>query len=383
MVEPGSRFVSWLLASLAITALGVEAGCGFGHQSTSVGSESLTRRERRSSWPAGTSGFIWGVQGHPGKQAAYASSGPGLARQFDYLDSLGATHYRIDVYPDTGGRVDPAFDGIVQTAAARGIELLPVLAAHPDWNAAESANYRRGYAMGYNFAARYRGRFSHVEAGNELDNQVLGFGVDSTANPPSRTYQEGSLLTHYVDTLLSKTTSFLRGLTDGLHRGAPGTRVIIDAGWRHYGFFQALHRDSVAFDVYGYHWYSEMGDFAAEVLPHLPDPNKEIWITEANRRNTGERYNDPAEQAGWIARFAGEVSAIPRVKALFVYELYEERAFGETEGESYYGIVGCSDPTCTGPQTLKPGFHAYRDAIRGSLFAGRSRGVGDPIPQSP
>jgi hypothetical protein len=314
---------------------------------------------------------------------AYAASGPGLARQLDYLNRLGATHYRIDLGPDSAGRVAPAFDGILGAAAARGIEILPVLVAHPDWNASLTANYRRGHAMGFNFAAKYRGRFTHVEAGNELDIQVLRFTTDSSVSPARRGYPDGSSLGHYVDTLLGKATSFLGGMTDGIHQGAPGTEVIIDAGWRHYGFLEALHRDGVAFDVYGYHWYSEMGDFAAEVLPHLPDPEKEIWITEANRRNTGKGYNDPLEQAGWIARFAREVSAIPRVKALFVYELYEERAFGETEGESYYGIVGCSDPTCSGPKTLKPGFHAYRDAIRGSLYAGRNRGLDDPPAQLP
>jgi hypothetical protein len=382
MVEPGSACARWLVIPLAAIALGAIAGCSSGPRSV-FRSEALSPTPRPSGTAPQTRGFVWGIQGHPGKQVAYAASGPGLARQLDYLGSLGATHYRIDVGPDSAGRVDSAFGGILEAAATRGIEILPVLVAHPDWNASESSNYRRGYTMGYNFAARYRGHFTHIEAGNELDNQVLQFKVDSSASSPRAHYQEGSSLAHYVDTLLSKTTSFLRGMTNGIHRGAPGTGVIIDAGWRHYGFFQALHRDGVAFDVYGYHWYSEMGDFAAEVLPHLPDPDKEIWITEANRRNTGKAYNSPTKQAEWIARFAGEVSSIPRVKALFVYELYEERAFGETEGESYYGIVGCSDATCSGPRTLKPGFHAYRAVIRGSLYAGRNRGVHDQPSPSP
>jgi hypothetical protein len=38
-------------------------------------------------------------------------------------------------------------------------------------------------------------------------------------------------------------------------------------------------------------------------------------------------------------------------------------AFGQ-KNEAYYGIVRCSDPGCTGPKELKPGFHAYRAAIR-------------------
>lgn len=381
MVESGSPCVRWPAVSLAV-ALGV-AGCGSGHRETLGRSESLSPTSRTSQRGLETQGFVWGVQGHPGNQVAYASSGPGLERQLGYLESLGASHYRVDLGPDSTGKVDSAFDGILEAASARGIEILPVLVAHPDWNATSPANYRRGYAMGFNFAARYRGRFTHIEAGNELDIQVLEFTTDSSVRPVRRHYPAGSSLDHYVDTLLGKTTAFLGGMTDGIHQGAPGTKVIVDAGWRHYAFLQALHRDGVAFDVYGYHWYSEMGDFAAEVLPHLPDREKEIWITEANRRNTGDRYNDLLAQAEWIAQFARQVSAIPRVRALFVYELYEERAFGETEGESYYGIVGCSDPSCSGRQTLKPGFHAYRNAIRGDLYAGRNRGMSDPKQQLP
>jgi hypothetical protein len=382
MVEPGYTCARRRAVCLAVAALGALAGCGPRYGNPRPRLEALSPTPRPGGADLWAKGFIWGVQGHPGNQVAYAASGPGLTRQLDYLNSLHATHYRIDLGIDSAGRVDPAFAGILDSAAARGIEILPVLAAHPDWNASDSFNYQRGYVMGYNFAARYRGRFTHVEAGNELDIQVLRFIVDSSVTPPRGHYPGGSSLDHYVDTLLSKATSFLGGMTDGVHRGASGTRVIIDAGWIHYGFFEALHRDGVAFDVYGYHWYSEMGDFAA-ILAHLPDPDKEIWITEANRRNTGPAYNDPGEQARWVAGFARQVSAIPRVKALFVYELYEERAFGETEGEAYYGLVGCSEPTCTGPRTLKPGFHAYRDVIRGSLYAGRNGRAGDPPQQSP
>lgn len=85
-------------------------------------------------------------------------------------------------------------------------------------------------------------------------------------------------------------------------------------------------------------------------------------------RNTRESQHE-VEQGRWIAQFAREVSLIPRVKALFIYELFEERAFGLREPEAYYGIVGCSDEACVGRRTLKPGFYAYREAILESLYA--------------
>ena len=318
-----------------------------------------------------STGFVWGVQGHPGKQAAYAASGEGLARQLDYIHGLQASHYRIDLYPDSAGNVDSAFGGILNEADARGIRILPLLVAAPDQKVSDSANYHSGYAMAFNFAARYQGRFSHVEVGNELDNSALRFTVDSTASPHRVLYPDGSSLDHYVDSRLSRTTAFLRGMTEGIHQGAPGTSVIINAGFRHYAFLEALHRDSVPFDVYGYHWYSDMGDFAADVLPHLPDQSKDIWITEANWRNTPDAYQE-VEQGRWIGEFAREISLISRVKALFIYELFDERAFGLRDPEASYGIVGCSNETCSGRMRLKPGFYAYREAILESLRGTRA-----------
>ena len=309
--------------------------------------------------------FVWGVQGHPGKQAAYAGYGKGLSQQLDYLKRLGVTHYRIDLDPDSAGGVYPPLPGILEAASARGISILPVLVVAPDPNASGSSNYQRGYALGFNFAARYRGRFSHIEAGNELDIPPLRFTVDSSVRPVRVHHFEGSSLDDYVDTLLTKATSFLRGMTNGIHDGSPEARVIINAGWRHYGFFEALRRDQVPFDIYGYHWYSEMGDLATEVLPHLP-AGKEIWVTEASRRNTADSYDDPVEQGEWIGRFARRLAATPRVGALFIYELYDQPAVGPTDPEAHYGLVWCSDDRCSGAKRMKPGFHAYRRAIKSS-----------------
>jgi hypothetical protein len=307
--------------------------------------------------------FIWGVNGHPGKQTAYASSGKGLEQQLRYIRQLGATHYRVDLYPDSLGRVDPMFHGIVEVAAENGVTILPALVAHPNRNADTTINYLRGHAMGLGFARRYRERFSHIEAGNELQIHTLRYVIDSSVTPPQVGYWEGFYLDNYIDSMLVKTTAFLRGMTDGIHQGSPGTKVIINGAWRHFGYFEALKRDRVDFDIYGYHWYSEMGDFRKEVLPHLPN-DKDIWITEANRRNSHSSPDDPAEQARWISWFARQAAGIPRVKAFFVYELYEQPAFRDDIPESKYGVIHCSDLECIGSRKLKPAFSAYQAAIK-------------------
>jgi hypothetical protein len=305
--------------------------------------------------------FIWGVNGHPGIQMAYAPSGEGLRRQLRYVRRLGATHYRVDIYPDSLGREPFYFDGVAKEAARLGVTILPVLIAHPKAHADTLSNYLLGRAIGLRFAMRHRGQFTHVEAGNELELPTLRFTIDTSQSPPKVNHWEGFSLDNYVDSLLRKTTAFLRGMTDGIHQGSPGTKVIINGAWRHFGYFEALKRDGVDFDVYGYHWYSEMGDFSQLVLPHLP-ADKDIWITEGNRRNSHVSRDHPAEQAEWVGQFSRQLVRIPRVKAFFVYELYNQPAYGD-DPESKYGLIDCSDKGCRGPRTIKPAFHAYRAAI--------------------
>jgi hypothetical protein len=213
MTEPGSTCVRWLAVNVVAAAMGVAAGCA-GNSDTVSRPGTVSPTSRSSAAGLQTRGFIWGVQGHPGNQA-YEASAEGLARQLDYLESLGASHYRVDVNPDSAGTVHPAFERILEASAARSIEILPVLVTHPDSAAPESLNYSRGYAIGFNFASRYRGRFTHVEAGNELDNRVLKFTIDSTLRPAKHNYYEGSSIDQYVDSLLGKTTGFLRGMTEG------------------------------------------------------------------------------------------------------------------------------------------------------------------------
>jgi hypothetical protein len=104
-----------------------------------------------------------------------------------------------------------------------------------------------------------------------------------------------------------------------------------------------------------------MGDFPSLALPHIP-ADKDIWITEGNRRNSHISRDAPAEQADWIGMFSRQLLAIRRVKAFFVYELYTQPAYGE-DPEAKYGLIECTDEACKGPRRLKPGFHAYRRAI--------------------
>jgi hypothetical protein len=328
--------------------------------------------------PACSTVFVWGINGHPTQQATYSSEGS-LAAQLDYLEQLGVSHYRLDLTVDSMGIVDSfhsgrsvSFDRVLSAAAARHLQLLPVLTRRPDYRATPAANHRAGYLMGLRFAAQYGARLEHIEAGNETEDGALRYNVvvDSLTGVPDTSYWAGTEISHYDPERLTVVISFLDGLVRGIHDAAPHIQIIIDVAGRHYGFFEALQQAGVDFDVYGLHWYSDMdqdaGGFAAvlDALGRPPLRNLPVWVTEVNRRegSHGERAGD--DQAMWITRLANDISFHPQVTAFFVYELLDQPAF-----ESSYGLVTCPadqmDPFCLTGRELKPAFDAYRRVIHG------------------
>ena len=314
---------------------------------------------------------IFGINGHPLMQPAYWFDDQTLDEQFDYLDSLRIHWYRVDMMPDPDGSLGPKFSKLMQAAARRGIHVLPVITNRPRSGQTPNEAYAEAYRMALGFASRYGQLFTHVEAGNELEGWPLWSG--------SRGKADGSDLSQYDADTLAVVTAWLRGLTRGLRAGAPKLRIIIDTGgWHHWAFFDALRRDTVEYDIVGYHWYSDMGDIAAPVaggksaLDHLYALNKDIWITEINRRATIP--DDPRDQNHWIYKYVRDFFGFSRVKAFFVYELYEQHAYladdnPSNDTEALYGLVACpADPMqCTGRKVTKPAFDAYRFAIEEQL----------------
>lgn len=326
--------------------------------------------------PACHAAFVWGVNGHPTQQATY-SSHESLEAQLKYLDHLGVTHYRLDLTVDTFGVVDSfqsgrsvSFERVLTAAAAHNLQLLPVLTRRPDYRASPLANHRSAYLMARRFATRYGARLRHIEAGNETEDGALRYNllVDSVTGLPDTSYWAGTDDTHYDPERLKVVVAFLDGMVQGIRHGAPHLQIIINVAGRHYGFFEALQRAGVDFDIYGVHWYSNMhydaGGFAALLkdLGRLPRPHLPVWLTEVNRRNGSQAERPGDDQAAWIARLATQLSAYPQVKAFFVYELLDQPAFA-----SSYGLVTCPpeavDPFCIRGRFPKPAFEGYRRVI--------------------
>ena len=316
--------------------------------------------------------FHWGVNGHPGAQEGYRQVP--IAAQLDLVVELGAKWYRCDWSEGAFRAAPSAYDALVDEAARRGIRLLPVI--FPDTSCRSERPLAESRAAAERFAralaARYRGRVSHWELDNELDNWAMVRKGEKC--PDGRVWQwgdpHGNNPNHFQEDRFQRARAELEGMHAGIKAADPAAKTIVDSCWIHHGFIQRLFvQDRVPIDILGWHWYSEMGDPANtsggfNLLAHLKGFGKPIWFTELNRRG-GSLRGKHAEQAEYLLKLGRQLRASPGVEAMFVYELLDEPYFGPDNPESHYGLAellrGGDGLWQIGPR--KPAFGALRSLL--------------------
>jgi hypothetical protein len=126
---------------------------------------------------------------------------------------------------------------------------------------------------------------------------------------------------------------------------------MISAGWVHWGFIQFCESYGVKYDILAYHWYSDMEEVALKSkYNHIEDitvklnslfPGKPIWITETNARPKDPSIYE-AYQNTFLTSFFNKCKANPTVKAVLVYELFNEPY--KSAAENNYGVTNWVTP---------------------------------------
>lgn len=286
--------------------------------------------------PINRTDFIFGVNGHPLGQAPYTNTSP--ETQINLLKDMGMTWYRIDVHSMSDGRITvPYMYNPIKAAADKGgVKFLPVLYSRTlKLNVDEKASYEAGKALGGNFAAKYADHFDYYELANELDLQLVLKGSNGF-------HLSGELPSHYDQQKFRIIAAYLKGMNDGVKLNDPGAKTMINTSWMHYAYLHMLEDYGVNYDIVAWHWYYEMDKAIAGKPYNISDitlkiaslfPNKPIWFTEVNTRynHTEQQQND------FLKAFYEKCKNNPQVKALLLYELFDEPEKGQSEGN--YGII--------------------------------------------
>jgi hypothetical protein len=391
----------------ALVAATVSTGSAPSATATTTTTSTATTTTTTPSTSSTTPKMVWGICGHP-DWSDYASWVPAnVDTQVSDIKQLGASYYRVSFE----GAYYPAFlDKLVPKAQAAGVTLLPDIHLIFTPSASAQSNYSANYTTGYTWAAyaiAHGYKLPYWELSNEVENSGLLNVIGDGSSPAN--------FTDAVNGGFVAIASGLDGAYDGVKDAYAAGRtagtttitpqVMIGMCYRHWGLLakiQAYNDGVLPCDLISWHWYGPTyGDFNTPVnapgsfdngrtpaacladFKSKTDPTKpmDVWMTETNRSlqiATGVFLNGstasnsaPSTSQDW----ASEATAIQNniesfkkasnVKAVFVYELYDETKADNASvsllaNQGYFGII-------TGLNgTKKNAFYTYQAEIKAS-----------------
>jgi hypothetical protein len=334
MIKNFPKGLMALVCAVGLTLGSCKKDPAFQPETGSVESSTLNLATTASSATL-SSGFTLGVNGHPLGDVAYL--GIPASSQIDMIKNMGMGIYRINILSTSDGTctVPKVLQPLLDAAAAGNVTLLPMLTPRTlVYTDSESDAYQKGKTLGGNFAAKYASVFKYYDMGNDLDVKSILSGKD------------GRVAEDYDQKKLRVTAAYLKGMNDGIHANDSDAQTMISAGWVHWGFIKFCETYGVTFDVLAYHWYSDMEAAIkrssslkiSDITVTLNGlfPGKPVWITETNLRPDNLSVFE-ADQNTFLTDFISKCKANPTVKAVLVYELFDEPY--KVADEKYYGIA--------------------------------------------
>lgn len=350
-------------------------------------------------WPAicqssGTTSIGWGVCGHPTFSDYQNWNASARTEQIGLLQDLGCDIYRCSF--EYSPKPYPALmDNIVPVAQTAGVLVLPILPV-TSLGANGSTVYADVYVENYTIATTWANyaiskgyALPYWELGNEMENWGL-VNISGDGSSPSQ----------YADNApngFERIRAALNGAYDGLKAAYSAARqsglttitpALLSPGtaYRHWGLLTRIKNANgtqpVPWDILSWHWYTpSFGDFTAIITDAsspsygkspvqclnefsqraTPGMPMDIWITECGRSQnipgsgfvggSATSRTNPAASQDWelqaleLEDEIADLASVPSVKAIVVYELFNETALyaGKSAGaqaeQAYFGLV--------------------------------------------
>ena len=316
----------------------------------------------------GRSGFMKGVNMH-----AIGNANNYQDAQYSAMidaESLGANFIRYGGTPDSADDYT-YYKSMINIASQKGLDTLFVYAANifKDFTAQEATDKCTVLATQFN------GKVKYYQLGNELENAYLKDG------------QDGRDTWDYYS--VSTLASVITAATNAIKAVDPNAKTVVNFGWLHYGYIQALLNAGATFDYIGLDWYYSVNNQYPQtyndVFTALSGMGKQIIVCEANVQATGWNEADHTQvtynnNLSWLADFYTAAYNNNNVIGFFPYEIYDEASRGATEfhQEGHYGLIdpwGNRKASFTYLQQLYGG----TDVARGTVTSYTGETVGDTV----
>ncbi len=277
-----------------------------------------------------------------------------MQTQIKLAKELGATDVRANVEDDS--LVNDHFVDLSLEAGLRPTFILEPIAAHYF----DEDTYNKAYTYAKKIAERYKGRVPYYQLANEAS------GVAIKPNAP------GNKVSDYDSAKYAHLKNIVKGMSDGVRAADPAAKRIISANWLGVGVMDKLIADKIDFEIFGWNWYSDMGEDLVKKLDdgttlnipeYLAKYNKQFWVVELNRRVGSYDGNEKA-QGEFLTTFINNVIKRSQVSGVFVYTLTDEcGALDKEIGHlGLVNIVKNANNLCT-VKSNKSAFAAYKSII--------------------
>lgn len=300
--------------------------------------------------------FVWGINGHPLTQAAYANN---WDDQFNRLKDLQLNSYRFDVLLNADGiaKKDALFNKLLNRLKTSGIKPLPVISLSGLKGLDSTAIYQTSYRQGINFGQRYGSYLSVMEVNNEVDNKIMYKGD-----------RPGTRASDYDPEKTTRILTGMRGFIDGVKYAVSSVKFTLSVSYTHFYYLELLQRYQVNYDIIGCHWYSSMGDITnfrppfGNILTMLTQKfKKPIWITEFNY-SKGTTYATFAKQNDYITTAIPKILAQKIIGGIFIYELYDQPLIRKQYPfEACYGLL---QKDYNGNTIEKGAYQGYKQVVQ-------------------
>ncbi len=264
--------------------------------------------------------FIWGVNGHPVTSKDYLNAS--IDQQLSLLQQFQMNYYRFDIRLDSQGNVilyEKEFDELLLKAEKHNIDLMPVVLINlflDDYRISEAEAFRRGETQMKGFVSKYGKNIKVYNLGNEQDLRLI---LD---------HRTGENTSDYDLEKFKIVASYFKGMISGIKQINPNAKTLINSSNNlHFGYLRLLENYQVNYDILGFHWYSFTRGSEKILKNSLnllsQEFNHPIWITEINRRD-GSYMDFENNQPNLINSYISVIKTNPKVKAFFIYELFDE-----------------------------------------------------------
>lgn len=284
--------------------------------------------------------FIWGINGHPLYYSPSEYAIYPISAQLNLLKEHQMNYYRIDArmmangVPSNPSNFNTTL-GINTPGGSGDTKVLPILKFYHllDTISSAATNEIIGENLVndfFNYNSQYANKIDVYALDNELDLKLI---LDR---------DHGTNISDFDINKLERVRYFMKGMIKSIRSKDPDAKIIINTTHGTWvGYLEYL--DILDYDIIGLHKYTVAGnnykgllenytELGDNVINYYVDNfNKDIWITEINRKDGSGDVCGIIDQQTVMDSFIDELnvlgfgnSNVSRIKAFFPYELLDQ-----------------------------------------------------------